>query len=228
MKILQDVLTTFAAHATKYDFTSAVYHGSLKPITGIVCPVHGVFQQYAGQLQKLTGAGCPECGKAAKAAKAVDSRCTAGELYSRLKAALPGLEFPELLDNPGGKPGTARAILVRCDKHGDFHAKYSNLLKGKGCPTCAEATRGRYTQKYDIAPQAKVAEMRKAQRGATIVEQLREVHNGYYDYSEFVYNGMRAKSIIICPQHGVFLQAPMKHLAGSRCPKCSSKRLAGV
>jgi group I intron endonuclease len=47
----------------KYDFTAAVYEGALKPITGIKCPEHGVFQQYAAQLRKEGGAECPVCGQ---------------------------------------------------------------------------------------------------------------------------------------------------------------------
>ena len=44
----------------KYDFSKAVYTGALTRIEGCVCPIHGVFSQYAAQFRK--GRGCPECG----------------------------------------------------------------------------------------------------------------------------------------------------------------------
>lgn len=48
----------------KYDFSQAVYLGALVRITGCVCPIHGVFSQYAARFRK--GAGCPECGAVAR------------------------------------------------------------------------------------------------------------------------------------------------------------------
>lgn len=45
---------------SRYDFSNAVYTGALTRITGIKCPEHGGFSQYAAQLRK--GRGCPLCG----------------------------------------------------------------------------------------------------------------------------------------------------------------------
>lgn len=49
---------------SKYDFTNAVYTGALERITECICPVHGVFSQYAAQFRK--GSGCPSCGAEAR------------------------------------------------------------------------------------------------------------------------------------------------------------------
>lgn len=48
----------------KYDFTNAVYTRALERITGCICPVHGVFSQYAAQFRR--GSGCPSCGAEAR------------------------------------------------------------------------------------------------------------------------------------------------------------------
>lgn len=56
-----------------------------------------------------------------------------------------------------------------------------------------------------------------------IIERIRDIHGSKYDYSKFVYNGMHNKSIIICPEHGEFLQTPHSHLKGQGCPKCGIK-----
>lgn len=51
----------------RYDFSKAVYVGALTRITGVICPQHGEFSNYAARFRK--GAGCPECGGVIRAAK---------------------------------------------------------------------------------------------------------------------------------------------------------------
>jgi group I intron endonuclease len=51
----------------RYDFTNAVYTGALVRITGVVCPDHGEFSNYAARFRK--GFGCPLCGGLVRAAK---------------------------------------------------------------------------------------------------------------------------------------------------------------
>ena len=51
----------------RYDFSNAVYTGALTRITGVICPQHGEFSNYAARFRK--GAGCPECGGVIRAAK---------------------------------------------------------------------------------------------------------------------------------------------------------------
>lgn len=50
-----------------YDFSNAVYTGALVRITGVVCPEHGEFSNYASRFRK--GFGCPSCGALIRAAK---------------------------------------------------------------------------------------------------------------------------------------------------------------
>lgn len=45
-----------------------------------------------------------------------------------------------------------------------------------------------------------------------------------HDYSKFLYDCARCKSIIICKQHGEFTQTPSKHMSNQGCPKCGSIR----
>jgi len=62
MKTLKQVLAEFPEEVLdRFDFSNATYKGALEPISGILCPLHGTFQQYSGQLRK-NGATCPECG----------------------------------------------------------------------------------------------------------------------------------------------------------------------
>lgn len=60
-KDISEVLKLFPSEvASKYDFSNAVYTGALVRITGVKCPSHGEFSQYAAQFRK--GRGCPSCG----------------------------------------------------------------------------------------------------------------------------------------------------------------------
>jgi len=221
MKTLADVLTNLAPHAKNFDYSTAEYTGALKPITGIRCAEHGKFQQYAAQLKKLGGAGCPKCGKVKRG---IAKRATAGEMLCMLRHVHGTLyTYPILEDDLTAKPGTAQPIICGCAVHGRFEANYSNLLSGKGCPACGALKRGRYTKVYQVAPQAQVAALRKSKRRETLLLEFVQVHQDRYDYSKFEYGGMRTAGVIICSTHGEFTQAPMKHLGGQGCPHCSHR-----
>ena len=52
-----------------------------------------------------------------------------------------------------------------------------------------------------------------------------KIHGDNFDYSKVIYEGLTSKVIIICPQHGEFLQQPRLHLRGSNgCKICIQKR----
>jgi hypothetical protein len=42
-----------------------------------------------------------------------------------------------------------------------------------------------------------------------------------YDFSKFIYNGVHNKSIVICSEHGEFLQSPHSFNKGHCCPFCT-------
>jgi len=58
-------------------------------------------------------------------------------------------------------------------------------------------------------------------RNEYLVNQFREVHGEWYDYSKanYVGNG-KVKTTIICPEHGEFEQSVAKHIFGQGCTKC--------
>ena len=49
---------------------------------------------------------------------------------------------------------------------------------------------------------------------------MKKIHDNKYDYSKVEYLSTKSKVIIICPEHGEFLQTPNSHLK-SGCLKCS-------
>ena len=52
------------------------------------------------------------------------------------------------------------------------------------------------------------------------IEKANHVHKNKYDYSKVNYIHSTKKVCIVCPEHGLFWQAPAKHLQGIGCPTC--------
>jgi len=53
-----------------------------------------------------------------------------------------------------------------------------------------------------------------------VIKSFKDVHGDRYDYSKVDYQGSRTKVIIICKEHGEFLQNHNGHRKGRGCPKC--------
>lgn len=94
-------------------------------------------------------------------------------------------------------------VLIVCSEHGEFPQRPTSHLMGKGCPTCAGHRHN--TESFII--------------------RAKEVHGDTYDYSLVVYEKRDNKVKIICPHHGVFLQATREHIDGNGCQKCGRKRI---
>ena len=54
-----------------------------------------------------------------------------------------------------------------------------------------------------------------------LISSFKICHGDEYDYSKVNYKSHRDKIIIICKEHGEFLQIADAHKSGSKCPKCS-------
>ena len=58
------------------------------------------------------------------------------------------------------------------------------------------------------------------------INRAKEVHGELYDYSLVEYNSK--KVVILCKEHGEFLQRPSKHLYGGKCMKCRNKNIGNL
>lgn len=94
-------------------------------------------------------------------------------------------------------------VEIVCEVHGSFWQSPSNHLAGKGCKKCANNVR---------------------LTAAEFITKAKAVHGDFYDYSEVVYDGNRNEVVIVCPEHGPFMQIPYVHLAGCGCPVCGFAR----
>ena len=93
-------------------------------------------------------------------------------------------------------------ICVTCSVHGDFYILPFHHLNGQGCPKCS----GKNLTQDEV------------------ITKFKEIHKDKYDYSKVIFNKMKEKVCIICPEHGEFWQTPQKHLNGQGCPKCGIKK----
>jgi len=58
-----------------------------------------------------------------------------------------------------------------------------------------------------------------------VIQKANLIHNNFYDYSLFDYQGMNIKTKIICPIHGVFEQTPNNHIHNKQvCLKCCNSK----
>jgi hypothetical protein len=60
------------------------------------------------------------------------------------------------------------------------------------------------------------------------IADARAVHGDKYDYSKVEYVNQLTKVVIVCPEHGEFLQTPKAHLNGHGCRLCGNKKCSEV
>ena len=98
-------------------------------------------------------------------------------------------------------------VIIICKYHGEFLQTPDKHSHGRGCPRCA-------------------IEIRAKSKTKTLNEFIKEAqtkHKNKYNYSKVNYINNMTKIIIICPEHGEFLQFAANHLQGKGCPICVGK-----
>jgi len=90
--------------------------------------------------------------------------------------------------------------IILCDEHGEFLQSPSSHLRGSGCSNCKINNSSKSINQF--------------------IKESNEIHKGKFDYSKFIYVNSYTKGIILCDEHGEFLQSPNNHLQGKGCPKC--------
>ena len=104
-------------------------------------------------------------------------------------------------------------ITIICSTHGEFQQTPNNHLRGQGCPICAVE---------------KVAKS-NSQTAEQFLHDALVVHGNRYDYSKSVFKKNNQKIIIICREHGEFLQTPHIHTyEQAGCYKCGRQHVANL
>jgi len=90
-------------------------------------------------------------------------------------------------------------VKIICKKHGIFTQIPNSHLMNHGCPKCY----GNDKKTTDV-----------------FIKESKEIHGDKYEYSLVEYINTNTKVKIICKEHGIFKQKPIKHLRKQGCPKC--------
>lgn len=103
-----------------------------------------------------------------------------------------------------------KSVQVRCKEHNhNFFINPGRHWKGAiGCKLC----------QYDSYKLDK----------KKVLDRFKKTWKDRYDYSKFEYENQASKSIIICKDHGEFLQEPVNHWNGHGCPRCALKSKHGL
>lgn len=96
---------------------------------------------------------------------------------------------------------THEKIKIVCPIHGEFEQTPAMHLFGQGCSECV-GLKKLTTDKF--------------------IQKAKNIHGDKYDYSLVDYKNNKTKIKIICPEHGIFEQAPNSHYSNG-CSKCSFK-----
>lgn len=70
-----------------------------------------------------------------------------------------------------------------------------------------------------------VVNKRSIENFKTLETRFNKKHNNKYCYDKAIYKSARDKIIIICPEHGEFLQTVSDHLTKNGCPKCGYNKI---
>ena len=93
-------------------------------------------------------------------------------------------------------------VTIICSEHGEFQQTPSNHLSNYNCQKCAK--------NFQLDTNS-------------FIEKAKVIHNDKYDYSKVEYVNTDTQIIIICREHGEFIQIPDFHINRKcGCPKCSN------
>lgn len=179
-------------HEDKYNYSKVNYINSKSKII-IICKEHGDFEQCPGD--HLKGRGCPDCGKLSQKNKV----CSNLNEFIEKSIKLHGNKYDYSKVN---YINAKKKIIIICKFHGDFIQRASSHLSGNGCSECVV--------------------LLKTGNKIDFITKSNEIHKNKYNYSKVKYIGCDEKVIIICKEHGKFLQSPYKHSNGQGCKKCGS------
>ena len=236
-------------HRDKYNYSKTKYINARTKVT-IICPEHGEFEQLPSNHKR--GNGCTKCLYNKKDKKIIikEFKEIHGNRYDYSKVNYKGVdnkitiicvEHGEFEQTPynhkmgqncpkcSGKNLSTNDIIknfkeihgnrydyskvnyikssikvtIICTEHGEFEQTPNNHKNGQGCFKC----NGNETKDIN-----------------KLLNEFKETHADYYDYSLVEYINAHTKVIIICPEHGEFKQTPNNHRLGNGCPICNESK----
>jgi DNA-directed RNA polymerase subunit M/transcription elongation factor TFIIS len=196
------IAESIARFGERFDYSLVDVKGKDKKVA-IKCNECGTvfYQSPKGHITSLQG-GCPTC----------------RYKYVAKHESIPFSEFKKRATTKHGDKyiydessyiGMRGKVRIYCPIHGVFEQIAIAHAKGSECNLCGNDKIAR-TLTYDLN---------------TVLDKFRNTHGDKYDYSLVKYVSASSKVKIICPEHGIFEQAPANHWKGEGCPICSHEHL---
>jgi very-short-patch-repair endonuclease len=184
-------------HGEKYNYSKFEYINA-KHKSIIICSTHGEFLQHSNN--HLIGYGCINCGVDLNKMK----RSSNSDEFIKKAIKIHGDKYDyskiEYISNH-------KKVNISCKMHGEFMQESRSHLSGSGCYLC-----GRELSKNKLS-----------YSNEQFINKSIEIHGDKYDYSKIEYINTHSNINIICKTHGIFIQAPQKHICGHGCPLCVNK-----
>jgi hypothetical protein len=181
-------------HGDKYDYSKVEYENNLTEVI-IICKEHGEFLQLPKTHKK--GNGCKKCGLL----RTINSKKSNTNDFIDKARQIHGDKYD--YSKVEYKYANEQIIII-CKEHGEFLQTPNGHLVGRGCRLCAIKINSN--------------KLRKTQQ--QFIKEAIEIHGNKYDYSKVEYENNLTEVIIICKEHGEFLQTPSNHLNGKGCYLC--------
>lgn len=120
----QFIIDSQSIHGMKYNYSKTKYINAATKIQ-IICPEHGEFWQKANN--HLTGRGCPFCYK-----QVIDTESfiKASRICHNLTYDYSNTKYTKCDEK----------LIITCRKHGEFHQRPLDHVRGHGCPLCHSNT----------------------------------------------------------------------------------------
>jgi very-short-patch-repair endonuclease len=186
-------------HGDTYDYSKTEYVNALTKVI-IICKEHGEFLQLPNS-HKL-GNGCRKCGFISTQTK----RTMTNKEFIENSILVHGDKYDysktEYIHN-------LKEIIIICKEHGEFLQLPKTHKRGNGCIDCSLIARAN----------------KRTDTRETFIKKAILIHGNTYDYSKSEYKRSNKKIIIICKEHGEFLQSPNTHLGGAGCRNCANKNI---
>lgn len=194
-----------------YDYSKVIFKGSHENIT-VTCIKHGDFEANVNtHIRTNKPSGCQKCGKEISIA-ARKLVCTKGNQQIKWSTQYfinkANEIFGDRFDYSKVELVTHETkVIVICHEHGEFEiSPRLHILKKQICRKCSFINRAE----------------KRCTSIDTYISHANEIHKNKYDYTLTIYKNANTKIIIICYEHGEFIQNPNEHLRGNGCPKCGT------
>ena len=160
----------------------------------LICNEHGEFLQYP--KYHLKGNGCVHCGNKRNSLRRRKS--TEDFIESSINAHGDKYDYSKVIYTT-----SPSKVTIICPEHGEFEQIALSHMSGHGCSRCSSS---------------------HPRNNKSFILDAKKIHQDRYDYSKVEYKNNRTKVILICKEHGEFLQTPSEHLVGSGCIDCAGLR----